>query len=115
MTLVTGVIRPQRLVAVRDALGRAGVHGLTVTDVQGAGRQRGHTEIYRGHEYQVNLVAKVKIEVAVADEMVDEVIEILLRGARTGTEGQIGDGKVFVVTIDEAVRIRTGERGEAAL
>lgn len=115
MKLVTGIIRPQRLEAVKDGLARAGVHGLTVTDVQGAGRQRGHTEIYRGHEYQVDLVAKVKVEVAVPDEQVDDVVEIILHSARSGSEGQIGDGKVFIVTVDEVVRIRTGERGDAAL
>lgn len=115
MKLVSCIIRPGRLEAVKDELSKSGVHGLTVTDVHGAGRQRGHTEVYRGHEYQVDLVQKIKIEVAVPDEQVDDVLTVVSTAARTGSEGQIGDGKVFVTQLDEAVRIRTGERGESAI
>ena len=115
MKLVVGILRPNRLEAVKDALARSGVYGVTVTDVQGAGRQRGHTEIYRGHEYRVDLVRKVKVEVAVDEDLVDRVVDVLIEAARTGLEGQIGDGKVFVMPLEDAVRIRTGERAEAAL
>jgi len=115
MKLVSCIIRPSRLEAVKDALSKSGIRGLTVTDVKGAGRQRGHTEVYRGHEYQVDLVPKVKLEVAVTEEQVDLVVDLVSQFARTGVEGQIGDGKVFVTPLEEAVRIRTGERGAAVL
>ena len=115
MKWIVAVIRPNRLEAVKDLLGKRGFHGLTVGDVQGVGRQRGHTEIYRGQEYQVDLVSKVKLEVAVSDGQVDTLVEVLLQAARSGEEGQIGDGKVFVLPLEQATRIRTGESGEDAL
>jgi nitrogen regulatory protein P-II 1 len=115
MKWVVAIVRPNRLEVVKDLLGKQGFHGLTVTDVQGVGRQRGHTEVYRGHEYKVDLISKVKLEVAVPDENVDRFVELVARAARTGEEGQIGDGKIFVLPLEDAVRIRTGESGDAAL
>jgi nitrogen regulatory protein P-II 2 len=112
MKIVMAVIKPFKLEEVRDALTAIGVHGLTVTEVKGYGRQKGHTEIYRGAEYVVSFLPKVKIEVAVAAPLVPKVIEAITSAARTG---QIGDGKIFVYQLDEAVRIRTGERDEDAL
>ncbi len=106
------IIKPHRLEAIRDALTRLGVQGLTVTEVKGYGRQRGHTEIYRGAEYTVNFVPKVKIEVAVSSDQVDKVTEAIVGAAKTG---EIGDGKVFVFGLDQAIRIRTGEVGKDAL
>ncbi len=115
MKLVSAIVRPNRLEVVKEKLSEHGFHGLTVTDVQGAGRQRGHTEVYRGHEYKVDLVQKVKIEVVVPSESVNGVVEAIAEAARSGPEGKIGDGKVFVTNVDDAVRIRTGERGAAAI
>ena len=115
MKLITAILRPSRLEAAKERLARAGIQGLTVTDVRGAGRQRGHTEIYRGHEYEVDLVPKVRLDVAVAEPQVEEVLTVLVEAGRSGPEGRIGDGKIFVVALEEAVRIRTGERGEVAL
>lgn len=115
MKWVVAIVRPNRLEVVKDLLGKQGFHGLTVTDVQGVGRQRGHTEVYRGHEYKVDLISKVKLEVAVADEQVESFVDLVVRAARTGEEGQIGDGKIFVLPLEDAVRIRTGESGNAAL
>ena len=112
MKLIMAIIKPHKLEEIRDALTRLGVHGLTVTEVKGYGRQRGHTEIYRGAEYTVNFVPKLKIEVAVASDQVDQVTEAIVETAKTG---QIGDGKVFVSSLDHAIRIRTGEVGEDAL
>jgi len=112
MKIVMAVIKPFKLEEVRDALMGIGVHGLTVTEVKGYGRQKGHTEIYRGAEYAVSFLPKIKIEVAVAVALVPKVIEAVTAAARTG---QIGDGKIFVYQLDEAVRIRTGERDEDAL
>jgi nitrogen regulatory protein P-II 1 len=112
MKLITAVIKPFKLEEVKDALAAVGVEGMTVTEVKGFGRQKGHTEIYRGSEYTVDFLPKVKIEVAVADEIVGLVVAALVKGARTG---KIGDGKVFVLPLEEAVRIRTDERGESAL
>ena len=106
------VIKPFKLDEVRDALTGVGVHGLTVTEVKGYGRQKGHTEIYRGTEYAVNFLPKVKIEVAVDSGQVDKVVEAITAAAKTG---QIGDGKIFVLPLDHAVRIRTGESDSAAL
>jgi nitrogen regulatory protein P-II 2 len=107
MKIVTAIIKPFKLDEVRDALMQLGVHGMTVTEVKGYGRQKGHTEIYRGAEYAVSFLPKLKIEIAVAPELVDQTIESIIQAARTG---QIGDGKIFVSTLDRAVRIRTGER-----
>jgi nitrogen regulatory protein P-II 2 len=112
MKLVMAVIKPHRLDAVRDALTAIGVQGMTVTEVKGYGRQRGHTEVYRGAEYVVNFVPKVKIEIAVADEVAERAVEAVQASARTG---QIGDGKIFVYDLDRAVRIRTGESDAEAL
>jgi nitrogen regulatory protein P-II 2 len=112
MKIVMAVIKPFKLDEVRDALTAVGVHGLTVTEVKGYGRQKGHTEIYRGTEYAVNFLPKVKIEVAVDSTQVDKVVEAITSAAKTG---QIGDGKIFVIPLDHAVRIRTGESDGAAL
>ena len=112
MKIVMAVIKPFKLEEVRDALTSIGVHGLTVTEVKGYGRQKGHTEIYRGAEYAVSFLPKLKIEVAIAAEMVDRVIDAITNAARTG---QIGDGKIFVIPLDHAVRIRTGEKDADAL
>ncbi len=112
MKIVMAIIKPFKLDEVRDALTAAGVHGLTVTEVKGYGRQKGHTEIYRGTEYAVNFLPKVKIEVAVASDQADKVVEAISTAAKTG---QIGDGKIFVLDLESAVRIRTGENGAAAL
>ncbi len=115
MKLIVAIIRPTRLEAVKELLCRGGVTGITVSDVHGAGRQRGHKEVYRGHEYQVDLVKKVKLEMAVPTERVDDVIDLVSKGARSGDEGRIGDGKIFVVGLEDVVRIRTGEHAEAAI
>jgi nitrogen regulatory protein P-II 2 len=112
MKIVMAIIKPFKLEEVRDALTAIGVHGLTVTEVKGYGRQKGHTEIYRGAEYAVSFLPKIKIEVAVTDDLVAKVIEAITAAARTG---QIGDGKIFVSSIEKAVRIRTGETDGDAL
>ena len=112
MKIVMAIIKPFKLDEVRDALTAVGVHGMTVTEVKGYGRQKGHTEIYRGTEYAVSFLPKLKIEVAVPAEQADKIIETITAAAKTG---QIGDGKIFVVNLDQAVRIRTGETAEAAL
>jgi nitrogen regulatory protein P-II 2 len=112
MKLIMAIIKPFKLDEVRDALTAAGVHGMTVTEVKGYGRQKGHTEIYRGTEYAVNFLPKVKIEVAVSSEQADKIVDAISAAAKTG---QIGDGKIFVYDIDHAVRIRTGETDTAAL
>ena len=112
MKIVMAIIKPFKLEEVRDGLTAIGVHGLTVTEVKGYGRQKGHTEIYRGAEYAVSFLPKIKIEVAVANELVGKVIEAITAAARTG---QIGDGKIFVMSLEKAVRIRTGETDADAL
>jgi nitrogen regulatory protein P-II 2 len=112
MKLVTAIIKPFKLEEVRDALLAIGVQGITVTEVKGYGRQKGHTELYRGAEYAVNLLPKIRIEVAVAAETADKVVAAIGAAAKTG---QIGDGKIFVASLDQAMRIRTGETGTAAL
>ncbi len=112
MKIVMAIIKPFKLDEVRDALTSLGVHGLTVTEVRGYGRQKGHTEIYRGAEYAVSFLPKVKIEVAVASDQVEQVIGAIVGAARTG---QIGDGKIFVTSLEHAVRIRTGEVDADAL
>ena len=112
MKLITAIIKPHKLDEVRDALSKAGTKGLTVTEVRGFGRQKGHTETYRGAEYSVDFVPKIKIEIVVDDGEVDGVIGAISQSARTG---EIGDGKIFVGNIENAVRIRTGEAGIAAL
>ena len=112
MKLVTAIIKPFKLDEVRDALLGVGVHGMTVTEVKGYGRQKGHTEIYRGAEYAVNFLPKIRIEVAVPSEQADKVVEAITNAAKTG---QIGDGKIFVAPIEQALRIRTGETDADAL
>jgi nitrogen regulatory protein P-II 1 len=112
MKLITAVIKPFKLDDVKDALKAAGVVGLTVTEVRGFGRQGGHTETYRGTEYQIDFVPKVKLEIIVEDPLADQVVEAVVAAARTE---KIGDGKVWVTTVDELVRIRTGERGSDAV
>jgi nitrogen regulatory protein P-II 2 len=112
MKLVIAIVKPFKLDDVREALTPLGVQGLTVTEVKGFGRQKGQTEIYRGAEYRVQFVPKVKIEVAIPDDQADAVIEAIIRSAQTG---KIGDGKIFVIDLERAVRIRTGETDEAAL
>jgi nitrogen regulatory protein P-II 2 len=112
MKLVMAVIKPFKLDDVRNALTGTGIHGLTVTEAKGFGRQKGHTEIYRGAEYTVNFLPKLKIEVAVASDQVDAVIAAIISAAKTG---EVGDGKIFVLSIDHAARIRTGETDETAL
>ena len=112
MKLITAIIKPFRLDDVRNALNEEGVHGMTVTEVKGFGRQRGHTELYRGAEYVVDFLPKSKIEVAVDDDRVDHVIEAITRAAKTG---KVGDGKIFVTNLEQSIRIRTGETGDDAL
>ena len=111
MKLITAIIRPFKLDDVREALGDAGVSGLTVSEVKGFGRQKGHTELYRGAEYVVDFLPKVKIEVVLPDDLVERAIEAITAAARSG---KIGDGKIFVLPVEQAIRIRTGESGEDA-
>ncbi len=111
MKFITAIIKPFKLEEVKAALAEVGVEGMTVTEVKGFGRQKGHTEIYRGSEYTVDFLPKVKIEIAVSDEIVAKTIDAIVASAKTG---KIGDGKVFVLPLEEVIRIRTGERGEAA-
>jgi len=112
MKLVTAVIKPFKLDDVREALSEIGVQGVTVTEVKGFGRQKGHTELYRGAEYVVDFLPKVKIEVAISDDLLDQVVESISKAANTG---KIGDGKIFVVDLQQAIRIRTGESGNDAI
>jgi nitrogen regulatory protein P-II 2 len=112
MKLITAVIKPFKLDEVREALSGIGVQGITVTEVKGFGRQKGHTELYRGAEYVVDFLPKVKVEVAVSDEMVDQAVEAIENAARTG---KIGDGKIFITSLESVIRIRTGENGKDAL
>ena len=112
MKKIEAIIKPFKLDEVKEALNGLGIQGMTVTEVKGFGRQKGHTELYRGAEYVVDFLPKVKIEVAVAEEMVSKVVDTITNAARTG---KIGDGKIFVLPIEETIRIRTGERGKEAL
>lgn len=112
MKLIKAIIKPFKLEEVKDSLSEIGVEGMTVSEVKGFGRQKGHTEIYRGSEYTVDFLPKVKLEIAVADEIVNKVIDAIVSASQTG---KIGDGKVFVIPIEEAIRIRTGEKGDVAL
>ena len=112
MKLVTAIIKPFKLDEVREALSAIGVQGITVTEVKGFGRQKGHTELYRGAEYVVDFLPKVKIEAAIKSEMLDQVVEAIEKSANTG---KIGDGKIFVCELEQAIRIRTGENGAEAL
>jgi nitrogen regulatory protein P-II 1 len=112
MQKIEAVIQPSKLDAVKDALVEIGVQGMTITEARGHGRQKGHTEFYRGREYSVDLLPKVKLETVVSDDMLEKTVQAIIAVARTGT---IGDGKIFVTRIDEAIRIRNDERGELAL
>ena len=112
MKLITAIIKPFRLDDVRNALGEVGVNGMTVTEVKGFGRQRGHTELYRGAEYVVDFLPKSKIEIAVSDDLAERAIEAIVSAARTG---KVGDGKIFVSEIEQTIRIRTGDTGDNAL
>jgi nitrogen regulatory protein P-II 2 len=115
MKLIIAIIQPSRLEAVKDALTEVEVFRLTVMDVQGFGRQKGHTEVYRGHEFSVNLLRKVQLQIAVNDEFVEPTIEAIVKGGRSGATGEIGDGKIFVLPLEDCIRIRTGERGSEAI
>jgi nitrogen regulatory protein P-II 1 len=112
MKKIEAIIRPFRLDDVREALSEIGVKGMTLTEVKGYGRQKGHTELYRGSEYQIDFLPKVKIEVIVSDKQTDKVVETILKAAKTG---QVGDGKIFIYDVEDAIRVRTGESGESAL
>ncbi|MDP6674759.1 MAG: P-II family nitrogen regulator [Gammaproteobacteria bacterium] len=112
MKLITAIIKPFRLDDVRNALGEVGVNGMTVTEVKGFGRQRGHTELYRGAEYVVDFLPKSKIEIAVSDDLAERAVEAIVSAARTG---KVGDGKIFVTSIEQTIRIRTGDTGDSAL
>jgi len=115
MKLITAIIRPEKLEAVQAALSEREVFLMTVTDVRGCGRQRGYTEVYRGAEYQMRLLPKLKLEIAVNEPFVEPTIEAIVSAARSGETGQVGDGKIFVVALEDCVRIRTGERGGSAI
>jgi nitrogen regulatory protein P-II 1 len=115
MKLIVAIIQPNRLEAVKQALADVEVFRLTVMDVQGFGRQRGHTEVYRGHEFAVNLVRKVQLMIGVNDEFLQPTIDAIIKGGRSGATGEVGDGKVFVVPLEDCIRIRTGERGGEAI
>lgn len=112
MKRIEAVIKPFKLDEVREALMKIGLRGMTITEVRGFGRQRGHTELYRGSEYQIDLLPKVKVEVVVEDGVVEEAVEAIIEAAYTG---EIGDGKIFIIPVDDVMRIRTSERGETAL
>ncbi len=112
MQKIEAVLQPSKLDAVKDALIEIGVSGMTITDVRGHGRQKGHTELYRGREYSVDLLPKIKLELVVGDDLVEKAVQVIVDAAKTG---KIGDGKIFVTRVDEAVRIRNNERGETAL
>jgi nitrogen regulatory protein P-II 1 len=112
MKKIEAIIKPFKLEEVKDALGEIGIEGMTVTEVKGFGRQKGHTEIYRGSEYTVDFLPKIKLELVIGDDKVDEAIAVIVKAAKTG---KIGDGKVFVSIVEEAVRIRTEEKGQAAV
>ncbi len=115
MKLIIAIIQPSRLEAVKSALTEVEVFRLTVMDCQGFGRQKGQTEVYRGHEFTVNLLRKVQLQIAVNDDFVQPTVDAILNSARTGEKGAIGDGKVFVLPMDDCIRIRTGERGPEAI
>jgi nitrogen regulatory protein P-II 2 len=115
MKLIIAIIQPSKLEAVKAALTEVEVFRLTVMDVQGFGRQKGHTELYRGHEFSVNLLRKVQLQIAVNEEFVEPTIQAIIKGGRGGNQGEIGDGKIFVLPMDDCIRIRTGERGQEAI
>ena len=112
MKLINAIIKPFKLDEVKDALSEIGIEGMTVSEVKGFGRQKGHTEIYRGSEYTVDFLPKVKLEIAVTDDLINQVVDTIVNSSHTG---KIGDGKVFIIPVEDAVRIRTGEKGDVAL
>ncbi len=115
MKLILAIIKPDKLDAVKEALNKVEVFRLTVIDVQGFGRQKGQSEIYRGHELTVNMLRKVQLQIAVNDDFVEPTVNTIMEAARTGPEGRIGDGKIFILPLEDAIRIRTGERGPEAI
>ena len=115
MKLIIAVIQPTKLEAVKQALADVDVYRLTAMDVQGFGRQKGHSEVYRGHEFTVNLLRKIELQIAVNEDFVEPTVNAIIAAARTGAEGQIGDGKIFILPLDDCIRIRTGERGPEAI
>ncbi|HEX9614938.1 MAG TPA: P-II family nitrogen regulator [Bacteroidota bacterium] len=112
MKKIEAIIRPHKLDDVREALSEEGIRGMTMTEVKGIGRQKGHTEVYRGSEYQIDFLPKIKLEVVIPDEIADKIVSVILRSAKTGN---VGDGKIFIIPVDEVVRVRTEEVGEEAL
>lgn len=115
MKLILAVIQPSKLEAVKEALSRVEVFRLTIVDVQGFGRQKGHSEVYRGHELTVNLLRKVQLQIAVNEDFVEPTVNAIMEAGRTGAEGRIGDGKIFILPLEDCLRIRTGERGPEAI
>lgn len=115
MKLIIAIIQPHKLEAVKEALTEVEVFRLTVVDCQGFGRQKGQTDLYRGHEFSVNLVRKVQLQIAVNEDFVQPTINAIIKGARTGEKGEIGDGKIFILPLEDCIRIRTGERGPEAI
>ena len=115
MKLILAIIQPSKVEAVKEALSKVAVFRMTIVDVQGFGRQKGHSEVYRGHELTVNLLRKVQLQIAVNNEFVEPTINAIIKGGRTGKQGEIGDGKIFVLPLDDCIRIRTGERGPEAI
>jgi len=115
MKKIEAIIKPFKLEEVKEALAELGIEGMTVSEVKGFGRQKGHTEIYRGHEYTVNLLRKVKLQIAVNNEFVEPTVQAIIKAGRTGEEGKVGDGKIFILPLEDCIRIRTGERGSEAI
>lgn len=115
MKLIIAIIQPHKLEAVKEELTKNEIYRLTVSDVQGYGQQKGKTAVFRGHEYQVNLLRKVRLEIAVNDDFVKPTVDAILKSAKTGEKGEIGDGKIFILPIEDTIRIRTGERGSKAI
>lgn len=115
MKMIEAIIQPAKLEAVKEALTEVEVVRLTISDVQGFGRQKGHTEVYRGHEYTVNLLRKVKLQVAVNDDFVEPTVAAIIKAGRSDEDGKVGDGKIFILPLEECIRIRTGERGPEAI
>ncbi len=112
MKKIEAIIKPHKLEDVKEALTSIGISGMSVTEIKGFGKQKGHTELYRGAEYVIDFIPKIKIEVVIPDEMVEKAVEVIIKAARTG---KIGDGKIFIIPVEDAIRIRTGERGDNAL
>ena len=115
MKLITAIIKPHQLDEVKEALEAYGISGMTISEASGYGRQRGHSEVYRGHELTVNLLRKVQVQIAVNEDFVEPTVNAILEAGRTGPEGRIGDGKIFILPLEDCIRIRTGERGPEAI